>query len=318
VLYPTTPELFFSKNDPEDVRLGDLFKIHINQELGANDFALVDYPDDEGIKLNGGRPGAATAPKLIRQFLYKMTPTSTDYSSKFIDLGDLLPQNEMEFRHQQARENAAKLFHHQTRLISVGGGHDYGFSDAAAFVSSARVRFKKKPIVINFDAHLDVRPVKEKQFHSGTPFYRLLNEFPQDSFELIEIGLQPQCNSPHHRDWAKARGAKLFYLDEIEESGWEKIWWNSSLKTVDKTTPVYVSFDIDALQAADGGGASQAWSSGLSLADCQKFLKKLYQNAHVQGFGVYEVSPPFDRDFQTSKTAALLIHQFLFAYAQRK
>ena len=163
-----------------------------------------------------------------------------------------------------------------------------------------------------------MRPVRENNFHSGTPFWRLLNEFSRDSFELIEIGLQPQCNSPFHRDWATTKGVKLIFLEEIQEQGWDKIWWNTTLKTIDRTTPVYVSFDIDALQAADGGGASQAWASGLKLQDCLQFLKKLYQNSDTLGLGVYEVSPPFDRDFQTSKTAALLIHQYLFSYARHK
>ena len=68
--------------------MGDLFKISTVEELNIVDaFCILGYPDDEGIKLNGGRTGAALAPTAIRQFLYKMTPGLVQ--NKFFDCGEV-------------------------------------------------------------------------------------------------------------------------------------------------------------------------------------------------------------------------------------
>lgn len=315
MFYPTSSELFFSKNDTTDIRLGDLFKNLTSQSPKENDFVLCGYPDDEGIKLNGGRIGAALAPKMIRQFLYKMTPTEFKYRYSFYDGGDLIPENELPFRHEKAYANAKSFLQKKVRFISLGGGHDYGFSDAAAFIESAVLHSKKKPLVINFDAHLDVRPVKDNIFHSGTPFSRLIEKY-QNQFNLIEIGLQKQCNSPHHREWALNHKVEIVDWIDIAQKGWDWVWWKPMLGSLEKDTPVFVSFDIDAIAASDAGGASQAWATGLKIQDCILFLEKLYFISNVWGLGIYEVSPPLDRDFQTSKTAALLAHQYITSYAK--
>ena len=50
LLDPPDSNLFFSREDANDPRLGDLVK-----KSGEEGVAILGYPDDEGIKLNGGR-----------------------------------------------------------------------------------------------------------------------------------------------------------------------------------------------------------------------------------------------------------------------
>ncbi|MFZ3229464.1 MAG: formimidoylglutamase [Pseudobdellovibrio sp.] len=311
-LIPTSPLLFFSKNDPEDPRIGDISKsasIETNP-FTDNSFTILGYSDDEGIRLNGGRLGASEAPKVIRQFLYKMTPSALSYKRiSLFDLGDLNQRPELAERHEDALEITTYLHKRKQRVISFGGGHDYGYADAAGFIQN-NLNSTNKPVVINFDAHLDVRPTTHG-FNSGTPFYRLLEQY-KDQFEFIEIGLQPQCNSIAHWTWAEEKGAHLFDLNSVQKNGLLKLLENPVFKKITSSTPVFISFDIDALKASEAGGCSQAWATGLKIADCLEFLSQLYQKSNVRGLGIYEVSPPLDRDFQTSKTAALLTHHFLF------
>lgn len=310
---PVSSDIFFSKNDPEDIRLGDLSQNIDTNDLKENDFVIFGYPDDDGIKLNGGRTGAAEAPRYIRQFFYKMTPSykKAVMRNKIYDYGDLaLTTGDLAVRHDIARKHLNKCLMQKARVICLGGGHDYGFADAAAFVDYYQ-NHKHKPIIINFDAHMDVRPPKSGP-NSGTPFYRLYEEH-QNKFHLIEIGIQNQCNSPHHIRWAKDRDIQIVDYDTLLSQGWGSAWTQTELKNLQPEQPVFVSFDIDALTAAEAGGCSQAWATGLKIDDCLDFLSILYKKAQVRGFGVYEVSPPLDRDFQTSKTAALLIHHYIFS-----
>ncbi len=312
ILIPTPPNYFFSKNDPDDQRLGEIAKPALLQsaKLKRNDFSIVGYPDDEGIRLSGGRVGAADAPKLIRQFLYKMTPAVlSNKNLSIFDFGDLQCTSDLATRHQDALAMTTYLHQQQSRVISFGGGHDYGYADAAGFLANY-AGGKQKPMVINFDAHLDVRSTANG-LSSGTPFFRVLNEF-KGSFDFIEIGLQSQCNSKSHWDWAKKQGALLYDLKTVEQRGMKNILSDSVFKNLTPDTPLFVSFDIDALSAFEAGGCSQAWVTGLKTQECLQFLSSLYQMADVRGLGIYEVSPPLDRDFQTSKTAALIAHHFLF------
>ncbi|MFN3455756.1 MAG: arginase family protein, partial [Pseudobdellovibrio sp.] len=172
---PLPPEIFFTKNDLEDIRLGDLTRNTKFEDLLPHDVVILGYPDDEGIKLNGGRPGAYEAPKIIRQFLYKMTPSykKTVFNKKIHDYGDLITAtHDLASRHEHVRNHVFKCLNQKVKTISFGGGHDYGYADAAAFLDYYKDTHPLKPIIINFDAHMDVRPPKNGP-NRGTPFYRL-------------------------------------------------------------------------------------------------------------------------------------------------
>lgn len=306
---PTDPKLFFSKNDARDIRLGDLFKpLSDIKTLGSNSFCILGYPDDEGIKLNSGRGGAALAPPAIRQYLYKMTPSFV--KSDFFDMGDLIIEFDLAHRHLTALNTVYDLHLQAAKTISLGGGHDYAYSDVSGFLK-ASISKGQRPLVLNFDAHLDVRP-SEQNLNSGTPFYRLLNEF-HNQFDFAEIGIQPQCNSIQHRDWALSKKALIFNLKNIQlNNGLMSLFSHPLFNNLSKTTPVFISFDIDGLSSTEAPGCSQSWVTGLTTQDYLNFFLSLAKKSDVRGLGIYEVSPPLDFDNQTSKTAALIAYNFLF------
>lgn len=305
-----TPTLFFSKHDPQDPRLGDIVKSKISDELVINNaYAILGYPDDEGIKLNGGRTGAAQGPAKIREFLYRMTPPAVTGLPMVFDLGDLTLDSPLQQRHEVVKDTVLKLHQKQQRVISFGGGHDYAYADGAAFIQKYK-NSTHKPVILNFDAHLDVRPVISG-LNSGTPFYRLLSEF-RGHFAFAEIGIQPQCNSPYHRQWAIENGAQIFDLSGIQNSqGLISLWSHDFFRSLHAETPVFISFDIDGLTSSEGGGCSQAWATGLATQDFLNFFQQLKTQSDVRALGIYEVSPPLDTDNRTSKIAALIAYHFI-------
>lgn len=302
--------LFFSKNDPKDIRLGDRVRSLESSEIGTNtSVSIVGYPDDEGIQLNGGRLGAAQAPTLIRKAFYKMTPHPLyHHSFEIIDRGDLVPQMPLENRHQTGRELIRQLTARNEKWITLGGGHDYGFADGAGFLDSVIKSSSSKPLIFNFDAHLDVRP-NTKGPNSGTPFYRLLTEF-NNQFDLVEVGLQPQCNSPHHWRWAMDQGATLIPIDTIQKRGLMELFTESY--EPDQKRPIFISLDMDVFSSSEAPGCSQSWAQGLHVREFLPVLTYLIESYDVKGLGIYEVSPPLDQDDRTSKLAALIAHHFLF------
>ncbi len=318
-------DLFFSRQDPNDLRLGDVvIQAKVDDLVNSKalrKIAVLGYPDDEGIKLGGGRPGAALAPSRIRNFFYRMTaPAFLDQSDskshaqspQVFDIGDLDPKfsNHILDRHAFAQMTALKVLQANARLITLGGGHDYGFPDAAAYCEYA-IANQQRPLIINYDAHLDVRPT-DRGITSGTPFFRLLEKYPDIDF--VELGLQGQCNSSHHLSWARERGALCSFEEERLSEGislaavLQRFVGESALRR----RSAFLSIDIDGFTSAVAPGASQSWPTGFQPQDFFDSLSWCLQRLDVRSIGIYETSPPLDVDDRTSRLAALIAHRFMF------
>ncbi len=296
--------LFYSRDPKTDMRLGDLVN------TASNTVLIAGYPDDEGINNNGGRTGAKDAPDRIRHFLYRMTPPLEGGELfDFSDIGNLLTDVSLNERHQVAQTHALKALNNEHKWIGIGGGHDYGFADGAALVEYA-ISQKQKPLVINFDAHLDVRPVQDK-LNSGTPFYRLLEKYSEIDF--IEVGIQSQCNSRQHFEWLKSRGGHVLLNDTILTSSDPA--YITVLKFLEpwilKRRLTFLSVDIDMFSTSQAPGCSQSWPLGLQAHDFFKIFETLRARLDIRVLGLYEVSPPLDIADITSKLAAQIIYQYL-------
>lgn len=288
------------QNLNQDVRIRDLLT---NKKEDAEIY-LWGYPDDEGIQLNGGRTGASKGPDQIRECFFKMTPQQL--GKKIWDGGNLSTQKSIAARHELAKNQSLETLKSKKFLITLGGGHDYGYPDAAAFIL-ANEKSKKKPVVINFDAHMDVRPL-DKGLTSGTPFYRILSEFSK-KIHFIEVGIQDQCNSTHHIQWAQDKGAKIIFQNEIRKKGLFKCV--KSLIQKYSNHPTFISVDIDAFSSAVAPGCSQSWPTGIDAEEFFESFELLFKKMQIQGVGIYEVSPPLDVGVLTSRLAALILYRAL-------
>ncbi len=308
---------FFTRDTPQDLRLGDFARSLTEVTDLKNSVVVLGYPDDEGILNNKGRPGAKDAPKIIRENFYKMTPhLLKNIDSKIYDLGDLKIEGSLADRHLIAQECLENLLR-QTRGITLGGGHDYGYPDGAAFLEVFQKKSDKeqKPLIINFDAHLDVRPHKDN-ITSGTPFYRLLSRYRSElkvEFDFLEIGIQSHCNSRYHLEWAQSKDAHILSYDEILYSGVP-----AHLKILEFLEPFllkkracYLSVDIDGFSNAYAPGCSQSFATGFDPENFFTVFRVLCERLDVKLLGIYEVSPPLDQDNKTSKLAAQIMFESL-------
>lgn len=322
---PIDSSLLFTRGDNNDFRLGDIGRIapEIKTAADADDLfseltphiAILGYPDDDGIKANGGRPGAKEAPDRIRKYLYRMTPPAflpeTASHTAILDVGNLNgAELTLEARHSAAEAIVSAALRGGHRIVSLGGGHDYGYPDAVAYARLAQEK-GVRPLIINFDAHLDVRS-DQNGINSGTPFYRLLKAVPDA--EVIAVGLQAQCNSRHHRDWLIEHGGSCCFEEERHSSKRSLIETLMSVlgDRALKRQPIFISIDIDGFSSAVAPGASQSWPTGFSpdaFLEAFNWLLARFDVAHI---GLYEVSPPLDVDDRTSRLAALIAYRFMF------
>ena len=201
----------------------------------------------------------------------------------------------------------------------------------------------KKPLIINFDAHLDVRDCS-RGLSSGTPFFRLLRDFPKGSFYFLEVGIQSQCTSPFHAKWLKEQGGWIWTLEDIygprdkknlqgsrqlknsqgsqqgsqrgnpQENQLGSLYYRLLPFLEEKNllgSPTFVSLDMDAFASHSSPGCSQSWPQGLEVKDFLFTFRELIHRLEVSMFSVYELSPPLDPLAQSTKLAALCCYQFM-------
>jgi formiminoglutamase len=274
----------------------------------SHGIAIIGFADDTGIKNVGGRIGAALAPEEIRKRLYKFTlgkPKIPVY-----DFGTLSAANSLKKTLQEATEFVRQLHSAGHTVITLGGGHDFGFPQALGLLKSTQ---KNKSAIINIDAHLDLRKA-HPEINSGSPWY-LLNEnevFKKSKSKILEFGIQPHCNAESLVDYAKQNKIEIHWLEEIRAKKQGAVATFSALigKQV-KLNQILVSLDIDSIQWQSAPGCSAPQVSGFSAEEALKFSFLSGKQKKVKSFGIFEVSPPLDPDGRTSTLAAHCIISFL-------
>lgn len=307
--YPLVSKNMKNRADP---RLSDLIqKTSFTEAFRAENQVIIQgYPDDEAIASGGGRPGAKQGPKAIRAELAKLTPPAFSHQPhlKFWDVGDVDGAN-IEVRHATGHERTQQLLRRGHRVLSLGGGHDYGYCDGAAFLD---VYHSDKPLIINFDAHLDVRDLS-RGITSGTPFYRLLEGYR--GFDFAQIGILGHCNSREHLEYVQQKGVRVVSSEE---------WIGSRRPLVDfvferledwlvKRRPTYISLDMDVFSSALAPGVSAPQPLGLMAHDFWPLFDLLLARMDVRVLGIYEVSPPLDLQTLTARMAAMWSQRFMFS-----
>lgn len=293
------------KSDPLDPRLAHLALAQFAD--GESGVSIVGYPDDEGIQLNLGRPGASQGPQEIRHWLYRMTPHPHKELKNFCDTGNWHPDGSIEDRHEHARRHVAHQLKQGHQVLSLGGGNDYAYADGMGFLDQ---NHESKPLIINVDAHLDVRDLS-KGLTSGTPFFRLLESgIP---FDFLEIGIQGQCNARSHWEYVENKSGRILSLEEITDSGLSLTEY--VLQTVGdwllKPRPTFLALDMDVFSWPYAIGTSAAWPLGLDPREFQKLAQLLMKRLDVRCYGIYEVSPPLDMGGGTARLAAQFAHGYL-------
>src|ERR1700690_1634901 len=112
--------------------------------------ALLGLPDDTGVKLNQGRPGAARGPGVFREALarYGVAEFSGGAWPRVFDAGDVIvTPGSLTETHARVTEAAAALVEGGLFPIAIGGGHDLTFP----FVRAIAARCPN-PVGLYFDA----------------------------------------------------------------------------------------------------------------------------------------------------------------------
>lgn len=288
-----------------DPRLRDLLGRH----GGEPDVVILGFPSDAGIARNGGRVGAAAAPAAIREALGRLTPDACD-PGPFIalvertrDLGDVAVTGDVERDQLLLAETLRPHLELGRFAIVLGGGHETSFGHFLGYERPVRI--------LNWDAHADVRELRDGLGHSGSPFRQALEHPSGRCAGYVVAGLQPHSVASDHLAFVSGRGRAVFRNQLGTAASVARLYDHAS-------DALLVSFDLDAVDAAFAPGVSAPATNGLPV---ERWLQAAFlagATRAVTSADVVELSPPHDQQGQTVRLAALTVWEILRGLATRR
>jgi formiminoglutamase len=278
--------------------------------------ALLGLPDDTGVRLNFGRPGAKQGPLAFRAALASFGTTfdalrrQTTTTSLF-DAGDVEPaagDDEAALFETHRRVEAAARELHELGLVvvGIGGGHDLSLP-----MLSALSKHVGRPLGgINVDAHLDAR----QRVGSGMPFRRLIDGGFLDAARFAELGLGRFANDRDDFEWLEQRGAELLLVDQVLREG---VGGQALLERALQAGTGFLSIDLDAIDAAFAPGVSARNPLGLRVEHAAELAELAGQHPEIRHFDVMELCPVHDSEGRTARVAAYLLLTFMAGHARR-
>lgn len=256
--------------------------------------ALLGMPDDLGVRLNGGRVGAAEGPYAFRSALgrYGMMKPLTGALPRVFDAGDVMAGLTLAETHDRITRVTRTLLDLELIPVGIGGGHDLTFGLVRGLAEAV-----DGPLTgVYFDAHLDVRPTEG----SGMTFRKLVRECGVTRLHVF--GLDPFSNSAEHMAWFEANGGV------VAGFGFDGEWPRGNL---------FVSFDLDVIDQSYAPGVSAMNPSGWSPARAENWVRAAGRNPDVLAFDIMELCPRHDHEGRTARLAARLFMAFLQGVAER-
>ncbi len=238
--------------------------------------------------------GAADAPPQIRAALRSdawnlNSENGTDLSgeSTFFDAGDIepVPGSDM----PTLIENSIHtLIADGLAPISLGGDHSITYQIVRAFA-----RKYKDLSILHFDAHPDLYDNYQGNRNShASPFARIMEQ--KLVKRLVQVGIR--TFTAHQREQVRK-----FNVESIEMHN-----LTSNLQ-LEFDSPVYISFDIDALDPAFAPGVSHREPGGLSTRQAIDLIQRL--KGQVVGADIVEFNPRMDPLHITGTVCAKLLKE---------
>jgi guanidinopropionase len=134
-----------------------------------------------------------------------------------------------------------------------------------------------------------------------------------DPKRAIQIGIRGAQNISEGWDYSAAQGMRVVFIEEFARLGVDAVI--EEARRVVGDGPVYVSFDVDALDPVYAPGTGTPEVGGLTTLEAQGLIRGL-RGLNLVGGDVVEVSPPFDPSGNTALVGATLMYEILCPLAE--
>src|SRR6202158_1267065 len=230
--------------------------------------AVAGIPYDRG---PSNRPGARFGPAAIRQASRMLVDGDHPIAGvapaerEIADIGDFSIAHGSIAVSRAAIEAQARPLNH---LVALGGDHTVTLGLLRALAS------RRRPLaLVHFDAHVDTWPDSFGQrFGHGSPFSHAIEEGLIDPRHTVQIGIRSPMDRSV-RDWTVDKGVTILFAEAVHERGPQAI--AERIRAVVGMRPVYLTFDIDALDPAFAPGTGTPEVGGLFSWQAQAIFRRL-------------------------------------------
>ncbi len=243
--------------------------------------------------------GPALAPPAIRAALHSDSTNGcnedgVDVRVLLQDAGDLPLDNTGPFPLDLIDAGATKLLATGATPIFLGGDHSVTWP-----LVRAVARHHSQLTILHFDAHPDLYDVLDGSRTShACPFARIMEEGL--ARRLVQVGIRAM--NPHQQAQADRFGVEVIPM----RAGLEAM--HTAVASV--TGPLYLSVDIDALDAAFAPGISHSEPGGFTMRELMMLLQTIPRGILVAA-DVVELNPVNDLRDLTARVAATCVKEIV-------
>lgn len=271
------------------------------RENSTKKIGILGYSGEEGVIRNQGRTGTIEGPSAIRKMLGSIALHLPE-NAPILDYGDIFTlDQDMESSHETISKITYDLLATNHFPVLLGGGHDLAYAHGKGALKFVKEKGEKLG-VINLDAHFDLRPLVKDKGHSGSPFFQLAQEFPED-FHYLALGIQRAANPKSLFETAEKLKARYIVMEEFRLHNWEFIE-EQIIWFIDSVDKIYLSIDMDGFSSAFAPGVSAPSPMGFNPQIAFKVFELIVKSKKLISLDVVELNPQFDQDNATARLAA--------------
>jgi len=271
------------------------------RKVGEYDVAILGEPLDTGTTY---RAGTRFGPQAVRRISALYTSYNFELgvdlreSLKIADIGDVfvIPAN-IEKSFDQIAMAVSHVFSNGTFPVLIGGDHSLGYPNIRGISPHVDGNIG----IIHIDRHIDIQETDMDERMHTTPWFHATNIPNAPPSNLVQVGIGgwqvPRAGVKVGRE----RKTNVISMGDVERLGIEKVAEIALDLAWKNAKAVYLSFDIDSLDAGFVPGTGWPEPGGFTPREALK-LVQLIAKEGLCAMEVVEVSPPYD----VSDTTALM------------
>jgi agmatinase len=278
--------------------------------VGRHEVAVLGAPFDMGTTY---RAGCRFGPQAIRRIsaLYDSysieMAVDLEEELDIVDLGDVfvIPSN-IEKSFDQIDRAVSWVVSQGAFPVVLGGDHSIGYPDVRGIAPHVDGRVG----IIHLDRHLDIQERDMDERMHTTPWFHATNIPNAPPANLVQMGIGGWYGSRPGVKVARARQTTVLTITDIEEVGVEKAAEVALEVAWKDADAVYLSFDIDSIDAGFVPGTGSPEPGGLLPREALKLLRLIAREG-ICGMEVVEVAPPYDVSDMTAQLACRAVMDVL-------
>jgi len=241
--------------------------------------------------------GAAKGPQAIRAAstseainAWTESDVNLEEETSIVDLGDIAVNGSFWDVFARVEDQVRRISGKNAVPVALGGDHSLTYPIVKALAETY-----DRLDILHFDAHPDLyEELYGDRYSHACPFARILEE--GYAANLVQVGIRAATGQ--QRVLAEKHGVRMIEMKDIG-------------KPLDLafSNPLYISFDLDALDPAFAPGVSHHEAGGLSSRQAIDILHSV--RGRIIGLDVVEVNPERDPAGITASAAVKIIMEVL-------